>query len=160
VTSTRSLRGLALLLVYRLAELAEINVERSQESEEGMPANAATSVLDLRDICGADIHSCRKSLLRESGLFAQFSQRLAERSVGVGIWLSSAAGRRHRSATFTVGLSCARLDPIEHTYKLAPAMRGSSGRRGAVSCNSRCAGQATGMKLFLGELSGLGPSFG
>jgi len=147
--STRFLSGLVLLLVDGLGELVEIDVECLQKREEGVPADTAVSVLHLRDVCGADVYSCRERLLGERGLFAQFSQRLAEDAVGVGIWLCSVTGGRHRSATFTVGLSCARLDPIEHTYKLAPAMRGSSGRRGTVSCNSRHASQATSQTAWL-----------
>ncbi len=62
--------GVVLLLVDRFAELPQVGVQGAQEPKEGMPADAAMSVLDLRDIGRADLHLPRQLLLGELGLFA------------------------------------------------------------------------------------------
>jgi len=59
-----------LLLVDRFAERSQVCVQGTEEAEEGVPADAAMPVLDLRDIGRADLHLPRQLLLGELGAFA------------------------------------------------------------------------------------------
>lgn len=80
----RRYRSLA-LGIDRVGELVQVGVEDPQEAKQGMPADAAMAVLDLRDVGGADIDAARQRLLREPGSVAQRPQRSPEDHVGISV---------------------------------------------------------------------------
>jgi hypothetical protein len=86
---------------YRIGESAQVGVKRVQKAQEGVPADAAMSVLDLGDVGRTDIDADRQLLLRESGSRAQRPQRSTEDHVGVIVCL--AAARSHPTFTDRLG---------------------------------------------------------
>lgn len=78
--SWASLVGLAFLLVDRFGELLKVGVERSQESLDGKPLDAASASLDPRDVCGVHLEALGEFLLGDPGCVAQATKRPAEKA--------------------------------------------------------------------------------
>lgn len=114
-------------MVDRVGKLAQVGVERTQEAQESVPADAAVAVLDLRDVGGADINAARQLLLREPGSVPQCPQRSTKDHVGVIVWLISAQVHQ----IFTDGLSCSRLSTPN--IQVGARAGRTAGRRGTES---------------------------
>ena len=78
--SRASLVGLAFLLLDCFGELLEVGVERSQESLDGEPLDAASASLDPRDVCGVHLKALGESLLGDPGRVAQATKRAAKKA--------------------------------------------------------------------------------
>src|SRR5580693_1549844 len=79
-SSAASLVGLAFVLVNRLGEMLEVGVERSQESLDRKPLDAASASLDPRDVCGIHLEALREFLLGDSGCVAQATKCAAKKA--------------------------------------------------------------------------------
>jgi hypothetical protein len=71
-------------LGHRFGELVQIGVESVQEVSERVPADTPMAVLDLRDVCGADLDAVCELLLRKPCPVTQRTQSVTKGHVVTG----------------------------------------------------------------------------